>query len=159
MLALQCLQTAVATAPSSEEICDTSENLTVKPSICSPASLLRPGVTGDVVRVVFVTVAAACAAVAVTMWSLALRLAAARRKWACRQGGKETITNAMIKVKRCMQGFCNWSVIGNGIKLEKGGAAVPDLATSLGKWHQGCSCFLAHTDILWRAAMLAWQPE
>lgn len=80
MLDLQCLQTAVATAPSSEEICDTSENLTVKPSICSSASLLRLGVTGDVVLLVFVTLAAARAAVAIAMQLLAPPLTAASRK-------------------------------------------------------------------------------
>lgn len=80
MLDSQCLQTAVATAPSSKEICGTSENLTVKPSICSSASLLRLGVTGDVVLMVFVTVAAVCMAVAITMWLLAPLLTAASRK-------------------------------------------------------------------------------
>lgn len=74
MLALQCLQTAVATAPSSEEICDTSENLTVRPSICSLASLVRLGVTGDAVHAVFVTVAAVRTA---ALRLLALRPAAA----------------------------------------------------------------------------------
>lgn len=72
MLDFQCLQTAVATAPSSKEICDTSENLTVKPNICSSASFLRLGVTGDVVLLVFVTVAAVCMAVAIVMWLFAL---------------------------------------------------------------------------------------
>lgn len=84
-LDLQCLQTAVATARSSKEICDTSENLTVKPSICSSASLLRLGVRGDVVLLVFVTAAAVCMAVAIAMWLLAPVLTASR-KWAHRCG-------------------------------------------------------------------------
>lgn len=80
MLDLPCLQTAVATASSSKEICDTSENLAVKPSICLSASLVWLGVTGDVVLLVFVTVAAVCMAVAAVMQLFAPLFTAASRK-------------------------------------------------------------------------------